>query len=41
MKASRLMILGVAVTSAVAAGYIAKNMLAQPPAPEDVDNGPT
>lgn len=41
MKASRLMILGVAVTSAVAAGYIAKNMLAQPPAPEVVDNGPT
>lgn len=41
MKASRLVILGVAVTSAIGAGYIAKNMIAPPPAPEVVDSGPT
>ncbi len=40
MKASRLVILGVAVTSAIGAGYIAKNMMAQPAAPEVVDSGP-
>lgn len=40
MKASRLMILGVALISAVGAGYIAKKLAAPPPAPKVVDAGP-
>jgi pilus assembly protein CpaB len=40
MAASRMMILGVAVAAAGAAGYVAKNMVASPPPQVVVESGP-
>lgn len=40
MKTSRVVILGVALVSAVGAGYIAKKLAAPPPTPKLVDAGP-
>jgi pilus assembly protein CpaB len=40
MAASRTIILGVAVAAAVAAGYVAKNMVATPPPQIVIDSGP-
>ncbi|MFZ1680923.1 MAG: Flp pilus assembly protein CpaB [Rhizobiaceae bacterium] len=40
MKASKLMILGVAFVAALGAGYIAKKLATPPPAPKSADVGP-
>lgn len=40
MNSSRVIILGVAVFSAIGAGYVAKTMMAPPPEPVVVDQGP-